>query len=307
MAANKYSGDPIAAGPIRVDYKAAISVGDMADLARLAELVIRYDAAFDAVLASKAAPLKVSLAERLLAGAAPSGKAPELAVRLLQSAADEGLDYAASRLAFLTLHGLGTAADAGMARTLAEQAAAKGEPFGLYLMAGFLEDGATPDRKGALAAYKRLLSAGKFLPTTLVVNRLMSGGAALATSDGRKLVEAAAKKSPDFVRSLAVAQNSDFGRCLVLVGQRPLEMSSGSDGDIRQFQRRLDSTVRALVTEGIADGSVRPCDPGMFSALLFGALNWVPRWYSESGKLSIPQVADNFMDTLIDGIATARR
>ena len=125
MAANKYSGDPIAAGPIRVDYKAAISVGDMADLARLAELVIRYDAAFDAVLASKAAPLKVSLAERLLAGAAPSGKAPELAVRLLQSAADEGLDYAASRLAFLTLHGLGTAADAGKARTLAEQAAAK--------------------------------------------------------------------------------------------------------------------------------------------------------------------------------------
>jgi len=111
----------------------------------------------------------------------------------------------------------------------------------------------------------------------------------------------------DFVRSLAVAQNSDFGRCLVLVGQRPLEMSSGSDGDIRQFQRRLDSTVRALVTEGIADGSVRPCDPGMFSALLFGALNWVPRWYSESGKLSIPQVADNFMDTLIDGIAAQRR
>lgn len=203
MAANKYSGDPIAAGPIRVDYKAAISVADMADFARLAELVIRYDAAFDAVLASKAAPLKVSLAERLLAGAAPSGKAPELAARLLQSAANEGLDYAASRLAFLTLHGLGTAADAGKARMLAEQAAAKGEPFGLYLMAGFLEGAATPDRKGALAAYKRLLSAGKFLPTTLVVNRLMSGNAVLATSDGRKLVEAAAKKSPDFVRSLA--------------------------------------------------------------------------------------------------------
>jgi len=112
----------------------------------------------------------------------------------------------------------------------------------------------------------------------------------------------------DFVRSLAVAQNSDFGRCLLLVGPRPLEMSSGGgDGDIRQFQRRLDATVRALITEGIADGSVRPCDPGMFSALLFGGLNWVPRWYSDSGKLSIPQVADNFMDTLIDGIAAARR
>ncbi len=56
---------------------------------------------------------------------------------------------------------------------------------------------------GALAAYKHLLSAGKFLPTTLVANRLMSDNAVLAASDGRKLVEAAAKKNPDFVRSLA--------------------------------------------------------------------------------------------------------
>lgn len=108
-----------------------------------------------------------------------------------------------------------------------------------------------------------------------------------------------------FVRSLAVAQNNDFGRCLVLVGSRPLEMTPG--GEIRQFQRRLDATVRDLITEGIADGTIKPCDPGMFSALLFGALNWVPRWHSETGKLSIPQVADTFMDMLVDGIAARRR
>lgn len=108
-----------------------------------------------------------------------------------------------------------------------------------------------------------------------------------------------------FVRSLAVAQNNDFGRCLVLVGSRPLEMTPG--GEIRQFQRRLDTTVRGLITEGIADGSIKPCDPGMFSALLFGGLNWVPRWHKASGRMSIPEVADTFMDMLIDGIAAQRR
>jgi AcrR family transcriptional regulator len=107
-----------------------------------------------------------------------------------------------------------------------------------------------------------------------------------------------------FVRSLALAQNNDFGRCLVLVGARPLENVPGDE--IRQFQRRLDSTVRALVTEGIADGSIRPCDPSMFSALLFGALNWVPRWHEEGGKLSIEQVADTFMDMLVGGIGARR-
>jgi len=109
----------------------------------------------------------------------------------------------------------------------------------------------------------------------------------------------------DFVRSLAEAQNNDFGRCLVLVGSRPLDMVP--DGEIRQFQRRLDATVRALVTEGVADGSIKPCHPGMFSALLFGALNWVPRWHSPDGKLSIQEIADSFMDTLIHGIAAPRR
>jgi AcrR family transcriptional regulator len=108
----------------------------------------------------------------------------------------------------------------------------------------------------------------------------------------------------DFVRSLAAAQNNDFGRCLVMVGSRPLELTP--DNKIRQFQRRLDLTVRSLITEGIADGSLRPCDPSLFAALLFGALNWVPRWHKDSGKLSVQQVVDSFMDMLTTGIVARR-
>jgi len=108
-----------------------------------------------------------------------------------------------------------------------------------------------------------------------------------------------------FVQRLAAAQNNDFGRCLVLVGSRPLD--TGPDDSIRKFQRRLDMTVRDLITEGIADGSIRGCDPSMFSALLFGALNWVPRWYDPKGKRSLESVVDQFMDMLMEGIAVPRR
>jgi AcrR family transcriptional regulator len=108
-----------------------------------------------------------------------------------------------------------------------------------------------------------------------------------------------------FAHSLAHAQNNDFGRCLVLVGFRPLDIAPG--GEIRKFQRRLDDTVRNLITEGIADGSVKPCHPGLFSSMLFGSLNWVPRWYSGEGKLDIDHIVDAFMDMLITGIATPRR
>jgi AcrR family transcriptional regulator len=105
-----------------------------------------------------------------------------------------------------------------------------------------------------------------------------------------------------FAVSLSHAQNNDYGRCLILVGSRPLEHTASTG--IRQFQKRLDTTVRDLVTEGIASGDLKPCNPGLVSAMLFGTLNWVPQWFKENGKLSIDDVVDSFMNMLIHGIAS---
>ncbi|MEZ5659187.1 MAG: TetR/AcrR family transcriptional regulator [Burkholderiaceae bacterium] len=108
-----------------------------------------------------------------------------------------------------------------------------------------------------------------------------------------------------FARSLAGAQNNVFGRCLVLVGERPLELGAG--GDIRRFQRRLDKAVRDLVLEGAKEGSLRSLDPGLVSAMLFGALNGVPRWFDPKGRLSPEEIADAFIDMLAGGIAGTGR
>lgn len=108
------------------------------------------------------------------------------------------------------------------------------------------------------------------------------------------------KRLRKFAIQLAVAQNNVFGRCLVLVGARPLDIGSGQQ--IKDFQRRLDLTIRQLIEEGIADGKIKPCSAPMFSAMLFGALNWVPRWYKEDRGQTIPEIADTFMTTLIDGV-----
>lgn len=107
-----------------------------------------------------------------------------------------------------------------------------------------------------------------------------------------------------FTRSLAAAQNNEFGRCHVLVGARPLNENSER---IRQFQRRLDGIVRDLVQEGVADGSLKPVNPGMVSAMLFGSLNWVPRWYREQGPYSIDEIADTFCNFLFQGIQAPPR
>jgi AcrR family transcriptional regulator len=105
-----------------------------------------------------------------------------------------------------------------------------------------------------------------------------------------------------FALSLAHAQNTDFGRCMVLVGSRPLDQMAGTD--IRQFQKKLDDTVRELVIEGTASGEIKPCNPGLVSAMLFGTLNWVPQWFKPEKPLSIDEVVTTFMNMLIHGIAT---
>jgi AcrR family transcriptional regulator len=108
-----------------------------------------------------------------------------------------------------------------------------------------------------------------------------------------------------FALALARAQNSEYGRCLTMVGARPLE--GGSSDDIRDFQRKLDATVRGLVKEGIASGELRPTDPGLVSAMLFGTLNWVPHWYRPEGRLSLDDIVNRFVDMLVDGIRADAR
>ncbi len=105
-----------------------------------------------------------------------------------------------------------------------------------------------------------------------------------------------------FALALARAQNNEFGRCLALVGARPLDGAPSKK--IRDFQRKLDTTVRDLVKEGVASKDLEPRDPGLVAAMLFGTLNWVPHWYHQEGRLTLDQIVNDFVDMLAHGICT---
>lgn len=104
-----------------------------------------------------------------------------------------------------------------------------------------------------------------------------------------------------FALALARAQNNEYGRCLAMVGARPLEGTASQK--IRDFQRKLDVTVRGLVQEGMTTGELKACDPGLVAAMLFGTLNWVPHWYRPDGRLTLDQIVKDFVDMLVRGIA----
>jgi AcrR family transcriptional regulator len=67
---------------------------------------------------------------------------------------------------------------------------------------------------------------------------------------------------------------------------------------------RADSkTVAAFIQSGIHDGSIRPCNPVIACSAIFGALNWVPKWYKFDGRHDVAESAETFVGVLTQGIA----
>lgn len=78
----------------------------------------------------------------------------------------------------------------------------------------------------------------------------------------------------------------------------------------RAIIRRRDQAerrYRALIKEGIEDGSIIACDPKLAVFALLGAVNWVPKWYRDDGEWSAAQVAESLVDMITGSIAAHSR
>ncbi|MEW6425980.1 MAG: TetR/AcrR family transcriptional regulator [Bacillota bacterium] len=62
---------------------------------------------------------------------------------------------------------------------------------------------------------------------------------------------------------------------------------------------RYERYFRRLVDEGIEKGIFRPLPSKMAVFIIMGAINWIPRWYSEKGSMSKEEIAGFFADYLV--------
>jgi len=116
-----------------------------------------------------------------------------------------------------------------------------------------------------------------------------SGGNGLARL--RKLVHA-------YARIMA----TDFGASLVRFDSR--DLSEKNRKVMRAAKKSVDLTFRRYITEGIADGSIKPCDAKLAAFAIAGSLNWIGHWYRHDGALSAEAFADEFSIRLTEGLAT---
>ena len=65
---------------------------------------------------------------------------------------------------------------------------------------------------------------------------------------------------------------------------------------------RFERGVREVLEEGMTTGTFAQGDPKLLAFALFGAVNWIPRWFKPQGASTSQEIADHFADYLIAGL-----
>ena len=99
----------------------------------------------------------------------------------------------------------------------------------------------------------------------------------------------------------ALIVTRDFGMCLIRVGEEPLAPEGRRK--LRSLKAELDHEFRALIEQGIAEGSLAPCDAKLAAFTVAGALSWIGRWYDPKGPLGAEAVAHDTAALLMSGLS----
>jgi len=98
----------------------------------------------------------------------------------------------------------------------------------------------------------------------------------------------------------AQAIASEFGWCMVRAEDQ--DLSAAMQRHVKALKSEIDQSIRRLIREGLADGSIGDCDPKMTAFALAGALNWIAHWYRDDQSLSAAQVAEKFVALFENGL-----
>lgn len=90
--------------------------------------------------------------------------------------------------------------------------------------------------------------------------------------------------------------------CVVLLEENSL--LPADHAQVVQERDRFEHALRDLVREGIADGSIVPCDPKLAVFAILGALNWVPKWFRPDGEWSAKELTAALADLFDRALST---
>jgi len=121
-----------------------------------------------------------------------------------------------------------------------------------------------------------------------------------SSADGRERLRAV-------LRHFAAIVTSDFGLCVIRVGEEPL--AEPRRRELRALKGRIDAEFRALIEEAMARGDVAPGDAAMAAYSAVGALSGIGRWYrpESQGAHNLQDAVDHCIEMLMRGVLAGPR
>lgn len=114
----------------------------------------------------------------------------------------------------------------------------------------------------------------------------------------------ARERLEEFLRRYVRMVVDDFGTCLVMTGTNALEPENR--GTVIKGRRQIDSMLREILDQGVKDGTLDCDDPKLTAMFVFGAMNWIPRWYHTDGKLSVDALTERLIAFVMRAVAPAK-
>lgn len=126
-----------------------------------------------------------------------------------------------------------------------------------------------------------------------------------AIADSARDAAAAGDPAPRRLRAMLMAYArimlDDFGICVARTQDHLL--SPESRAAFRALKREIDRTIRAVVAEGAAEGSLVAPDPRLATFTFAGTLNNLGTWFDPAGPMTMDEVADRTVDILMRSVA----
>ncbi len=103
----------------------------------------------------------------------------------------------------------------------------------------------------------------------------------------------------------AAIVTSDFGLCVIRVGEEPL--SEPRRHELRALKGQIDAEFRTLIEEGMAGGWIEPGDAGSAAYTVVGALSGIGRWYRPDNPdgQRLHSAVDHCIEMLMRGVLNA--
>lgn len=108
-----------------------------------------------------------------------------------------------------------------------------------------------------------------------------------------------------FFRAYGEMICKDFGRCLVLTS--PRDYVQRMRNRTVSGRRAINTMVRAIVTDGIKDGSIKRCDDRLLVFAMFDAFNGLARWFDEKGPTPLKTIIEQYLAMFLDGVRSGSR